>query len=84
MLLTLFATLFIFCRPIAGNYRKAAVAVAALAAGAVLVLPYPIHQRLVWNSGRAETDVRLHTMPVRVENPAAAAPSFPLAKKYAK
>lgn len=83
MLLTLFATLFIFCRPIAGNYRKAAVAVAALAAGAVLVLPYPIHQRLVWNSGRAETDVRLHTMPVRVENPAAVAPSFPLAKKYA-
>ena len=84
VLLTFFAALLIFCRPLAGNSRKAAAAIAALAAGVLIVLPYPVHQRVVWNSGRAETDIRLHTMPVRVENPAAGTPTFSRAFKFAR
>ena len=84
VLLTIFAAFFIFCRPLAGCSRKSASAIAALAAGFLLVVPYPIHQRHVWNSGHMDTDVRLHTMPVRIENPAVAVPTLSRASMFAR
>lgn len=48
---------------------KSAPALLALAAGTLPACAFFAHQSAIWNAGRAEVDVLLHTMPMRAGHP---------------
>ena len=67
--LLIFIALFAVIWARSWDIRKSLPNLFALVLGFAFVLPYFLHQNMTWNAGRAETDLLLHTLPVRAGYP---------------
>ena len=67
--LTGFVIVFVWAWSRTWKPGKSAPALLALAAGTLPFFAYSVHQSAIWNAGRAEADVLLHSMPMRAGHP---------------